>query len=260
LSGREPGEIWDLSVEEGERRLARSPTGLLATGLVGGIDMMLGILALAVTTGALTLVMPEETAHLLGSLTFGIGLVFLLVGRSELFTENFMVPVSAAIRGQGHALKLFRLWTGTLIGNLVGLLLIAWILTRAGLVPPETLDAAGSLAETFAARSAGSALLSAILAGTIMTLMTWLAHAASSDTARLGIALLVGFLLAAPSLNHAVVGVGEMAFGILANTGDATWEDLAQNFPIAVAGNLIGGLALVTIARAVQVQGEPEQG
>jgi formate-nitrite transporter family protein len=258
MSGREPSEIWDRSIEEGERRLARTPTGLLATGLVGGFDVMLGILAMTSASGALALVMPEPTAHLVGSLTFGVGFVFLLIGHSELFTENFMVPVSAAIYGRGNTATLLRLWLGTLIGNLAGLMIFAWILSRAGLVPPETLKSAGTTAETFASRSAGTALLSGIVAGTIMTLMTWLAHAAKGDSARIGIALVVGFLLAAPSLNHAVVSFGEMAFGIMAGTGDASWKDLAQNFPIAVAGNLIGGLAFVTLARGLQVRGESE--
>jgi formate/nitrite transporter FocA (FNT family) len=219
--------------------------------------VMAGILALTVTSGALHLVMPEETAHLLGSLTFGIGLVFLVIGRSELFTENFMVPISAAVRRHAGAFALLRLWVGTLIGNLLGLIVLALILSRAGLVPPETLDAAGSMAETFADRTVGPALLSAIVAGALMTLMTWLVHATESDIARIWIALLVGFVLAAPSLNHAVVGVGEMSFGILAGTGKAEWIDLAQNFPVAVAGNLVGGFLFVTIARFVQIRGEP---
>jgi formate/nitrite transporter FocA (FNT family) len=140
-----------------------------------------------------------------------------------------------------------------------GLVVFALILSRAGLVPPQTLEAAGSLAETFADRSVLAALLSAIVAGAVMTLMTWLLHAANSDTARIGIALLVGFLLAAPSLNHAVVSFGEMSFGIMAGTGSAEWVDLARNFPLAVAGNLIGGFGFVTIARFVQMRGEPEQ-
>jgi formate/nitrite transporter FocA (FNT family) len=258
MAARQPGEIWDESAQEGERRLSRSATGLLATGLVGGLDVMLGILALTVTSGAMTLVMPEPTAHLLGSLTFGIGLVFLVVGRSELFTENFMVPISAAIKRHAGTAALLRLWVGTLVGNLLGLVILAWVLSRAGLVPPEALDAAGKVAETFADRSVGAALLSAIVAGATMTLMTWLVHAANSDIARIWIALLIGFVLAAPSLNHAVVSFGEMSFGIMAATGSADWADLAQNFPIAVAGNLIGGFGFVTIARFVQIRGEPE--
>jgi formate/nitrite transporter FocA (FNT family) len=49
-----------------------------------------------------------------------------------------------------------------------------------------------------------------------------------------------------------------MAFGLFADTTDeATWTDLVQNFPVAVVGNLLGGLAFVTLARGVQVRGEP---
>ena len=36
-----------------------------------------------------------EAAHFFGSLFFGIAFVFIVVGRSELFTENFMVPITA---------------------------------------------------------------------------------------------------------------------------------------------------------------------
>ena len=258
MSGRDPDEIWDASAEEGRRRLSRGPAGMVATGFVGGIDVMLGVMALTVVSGALAVSLPEQIAHVGGSLVFGIGLVLLIVGRSELFTENFLVPVAGVLRGRSGAVDVLRLWGTTMVANLVGLFIVAAILTRAGLVPPETLDAAGSLADTYAERDFVGAFLSAILAGTTMTLFTWLTHAAERDSARILIAIVIGFLLAAPSLNHAVVAVGEIAFGLFAGTPDkATWVDLAQNFPVAVLGNLIGGLGFVTLARATQVRGEP---
>ena len=251
-------EVWDESVHEGERRVDRTTAALLATGLVGGVDVMLGILALVVLSGGLQSVMPHETAHALASAAFGIGFVFIVVGRSELFTENFLVPVSTVAHGRRSPASLLRLWGLTLAGNLVGLVILAAILSRAGLVPPSALDAAGRLAATFADRDWVAALLSGVVAGTVMTLLTWLAHAAGDDvTAKILIALTVGFVLAAPSLNHAVVSFGEISFGIFAGRGHASWLDLAQNFPLAVAGNLAGGLGLVTAMRAIQVRGEP---
>jgi formate/nitrite transporter FocA (FNT family) len=219
---------------------------------------MFGIVAMTVVSGALTVAVPEQIAHVGGALFFGIGLVLLAIGRSELFTENFLVPVGAVLRGAGTPVSLARLWAITMTGNLVGVLGLAAILTPAGLVPPEALKAAGTLCDTLATRSALAAFLSAFLAGTVMTLFTWLTHAVESGGARVGIALLIGFLIAAPSLNHAVVGVGEMAFGLMAGTSEhATWGDLAVNFAIAVAGNLVGGLGFVTLMRVLQVRDEP---
>jgi formate-nitrite transporter family protein len=259
MPGRDPDEIWSDSVEEGERRLGRRPLGLAATGVVGGVDVMLGIMAMTVVSGALAASLPEEIAHVGGSLFFGIAFVLILVGRSELFTENFLVPIAALLRRRGRAADLAVLWTVTMAGNLLGILLLAAILTRAGLVPPSALTAAGTLADTFANRDLVAAFLSAVVAGTTMTLLTWLSEAVELDISRIALGLLMGFLLAVPSLNHAVVSVGEMSFGILAGTADkATWTDLAQNFPVAVVGNLVGGLGFVTLARILQIRGEPD--
>jgi formate/nitrite transporter FocA (FNT family) len=259
MSGRNPDEIWDHSVDEGRRRLDRKIVGLLATGSVGGVDVMLGIMALTVVSGALAVALPEQIAHVGGSLVFGIGFVLLLIGRSELFTENFLVPVGAVVRGHSTIRQLLRLWGVTMVANVAALLVLALILTQAGLVPPETLKAAGKISDTFASRGLVSAFLSAVLAGTAMTLLTWNMQAVTNDGARIALALLVGFLLAAPSLNHAIVSVGEMAFGIMSGKAHtAGWIDLLQNFPVAVAGNLVGGLGFVTLTRALQVHGDPE--
>ena len=71
MIGREPREIWQDSLEDGQRRLARPAAVLATTGLLGGFHVTLGLLVLVVTTGALTEVIPAPTAHVLGSLTFG---------------------------------------------------------------------------------------------------------------------------------------------------------------------------------------------
>ena len=257
MSGRDPDEIWQASVEEGERRLKRRPVAMVATGFIGGVDVMLGVLALTAVSGALAVALPEEIAHVGGSLVFGVGFVLLVVGRGELFTENFLVPIAGALRGRASYGAVVFLWVATALGNIGGLLLVALILSRAGLVPPETLDAAGTTADTLDSRDAVTALLSAVLAGTTMTLLTWLTHAVELDVSRILLALIIGFVLALPTLNHAVVSVGEMGFGLFAGTANVTWLDVVQNFGIAVAGNLVGGLGFVTLARFLQVRGEP---
>jgi hypothetical protein len=96
---REPEveEAFNRLVSEGSNRLDRPLVPLLATGFVGGIDVGVGVLAY--------LVVYHETGQpLLAAAAFPIGFIALLLARSELFTENFLVPSPrespAAARGR----------------------------------------------------------------------------------------------------------------------------------------------------------------
>jgi formate/nitrite transporter FocA (FNT family) len=244
-------------MDEGERRLCRSTLALAATGFAGGADVFFGILAVAVTAGALMASMPEPIAHILASLTFGIGFAFITIGRAELFTENFLIPVGAVVAGRAPLSALLRMWGVTLVMNFAGLLLFCALFAVDGVIPHSAQQAAGSLADTFGQRDVLPAFLSAIAAGTVMTLFTWVAAAAEGASGRIVSALIVGFVLAAPSLNHAVVSFGELAFGILSGTAAVGWDDLVRNVAIAIAGNLVGGVGLVFMTRIAQVRGEP---
>ena len=71
---------------------------VLSTGLAGGLEVATGVLALLA-------VLAETGSHLLAGLAFSIGFVALLLARSELFTEGFLVPVTAVVaRNQSRIL------------------------------------------------------------------------------------------------------------------------------------------------------------
>jgi formate/nitrite transporter FocA (FNT family) len=255
---RDPQEIWEDGLEEGQRRLERRPVGLAATGFAGGIDVLIGIVAVAITAGAAHAVLPQETAHVVGSLVFGLGFVFITIGRAELFTENFLIPVGAVHAGRAPVSRLLRMWIITLVANFVGLAGFAAVFAADGVLPATALDAAGTMADTLGDRPALAAFLSAVAAGTVMTLFTWVVAAADTGIARIAAALIVGFVLSAAALNHAVVGFGEMIFGLLAGTARSGWADLARTIAIAIAGNFVGGVGFVFATRLAQVRGEPD--
>ena len=97
---------------------------LLATGLLGGIDVGVGVLA--------CLVVDHATGQpLLGALAFTVGFIALLLARSELFTEGFLVPVTAVVAKRASWPQLGKLWGGTLVANLVGGWLVTWLIMRA---------------------------------------------------------------------------------------------------------------------------------
>ena len=88
-----------------------------------------------------------------------------------------------------------------------------------------------------------------------MTVLTWFVEgAAESMGVRMVMAWIVGFVLVLGSFDHAIVGTIEMFYGIRSGA-HIGYDQLFSNLGLAIASNLIGGLALVTFARSAQALG-----
>jgi formate-nitrite transporter family protein len=248
----QPEEIYDRTREEGRRRLSRPLLELAATALVGGFDVAFGVAALALAEGAVLDRFGPGTGRIAGAIAFGIGFVFVVVGKSELFTENFLVPIVALDRRRASWLKLGELWLVTLVLNIVGGAVLAVILTSHGVLRTGSGRAIGRVAEHLAGYGVLTGFASAVVAGALMTLMTWFVEGASESVGvRIVMAWLVGSLIALGTFNHAIVSTIELVFGMRYGA-DVSYGDLFENLGLSVAGNLVGGLALVTLVRAAQ--------
>jgi formate/nitrite transporter FocA (FNT family) len=246
-------EIFERTREEGRRRLRRPILELSATAVVGGFDVAFGIAAYGLAAAAVEPKGGEGLAHLVGSIAFGIAFVFIVVGRSELFTENFLVPIAGLARDRGSFLKLGELWAVSLVMNIVGGFALTMVLTSEGVLRQGAKHEILQLAEHTAHYTPLTAFLSAIVAGALMTVLTWFAEgAAESMGVRITMAWIVGAVLVLGSFNHAIVGAIEMFYGLRFG-GPIGWDQVFSNLGIAVAGNLVGGLLLVTFVRTAQV-------
>ena len=234
---------FESSVDEGRRRLSRSLPALLATGTVGGIDLGIGVLALLV-------VMQATDDRLLAALAFGIGFIALTLAGSELFTENFLVPVAAVVAGKSSWGSVVRLWAGTFVMNVVG----GWVITGLTVAAlPHLRATAVAVGGHYPEMGIGwEAFAAALLGGAAITMLTWMQRTDHPVTADVIGAVGVAFVLAAPPLNHAVVSSLEMLAALHAGApfGYADWAGAAA---WAALGNLVGGLGLVTMVRFVQV-------
>jgi formate/nitrite transporter FocA (FNT family) len=200
----------------------------------------------------------EEAAHALGALGFGIAFIFLVVGRSELFTENFLVPVTGLAHGHITKLKLAELWIISPVFNLIGGTALILVASVHGVLPPGTGATLATIAEKFAANSVLTAFCSAIIGGALITAMTWLVEGVGSIGGRIVCAWIGGVLLALASINHVIVVTLEMIFGIRFGA-DIGALDVAQNFVVAAAGNMVGGLGFVTLTRTGQAIGSGDR-
>jgi formate/nitrite transporter FocA (FNT family) len=240
-----PESAFKRTVEDGRRRIQRPLPALIATGVVGGTDIGTGILGL--------LLVEQRTDNpLLGGLAFGIAFVALLLAQSELFTEGFLVPVSAVIARKASVRGLLKLWGVTILANLLGGWIITWLLMLAF---PQLHVTAIKAANHFVSLGFGTqAFALAVLAGIAMTMLTWMQNGTESVTGKLIAAWAIAWLLAGGQLYHSILD-SLLMFAAL-HTGHAPFGylDWLERFGFAAAGNIVGGIGLVTTLRLVQVQ------
>jgi formate/nitrite transporter FocA (FNT family) len=253
----EPHEIYERVEAEGRRRLGRSRLEIGSTALVAGFDVVFGVIALSTIAAAFTPKLGEEPAHVIGALGFGIAFIFIVVGRSELFTENFLVPVLGLRSGLITKLKLAELWFVSPILNIAGGTILILIVSVNGVLPEGTSDTLVTIAEGFDENSVLTAFCSAIVGGALITAMTWMLEAVGSTGGRIFVAWICGTLLTLGSFNHVIVVTLELIFGLRLHA-DIGSLDVLQNFVVAVAGNMLGGLVFVTLTRTGQAIGSSD--
>ncbi len=253
----EPHQMFARTRDEGQRRLSRSRLELSTTSLVAGFDIVFGVIAIATVTALVTPKLGPSMAHFVGSLFFGIAFIFIVVGRSELFTENFFVPLTALRRGKLTKLKLAELWTISPVMNILGGTALILIATTKGVLPEGTAPALNDLALHIDELTLWAAFCSALIAGALITAMTWMVEGVGTVGGRIVVAWIAGTLLALASLNHVIVVTLELIFGLRLGT-EVTFGEVGLNFVIAVAGNMIGGLVFVTLTRTSQAIGSGE--
>ena len=242
-------DAFDRLVDEGRERLERPMLALAATGTLGGIDVGTGVLAFLV-------VKHHTDSTVLAGLAFSVGFVALLLARSELFTENFLVPVTAVVARSGTLLGLARLWSVTLVANLVGGALIMWILITAR---PDLSGTVTEIGTHYAELGVSlESLMLAVLAGAVITLMTRMQHATESLGVQLVPAILFGALLAGGELFHCILD-SLFIFGAMFAGADISIGTWLIALLWSMLGNLIGGIGLVTSLRLLRVQRRVEE-
>jgi formate-nitrite transporter family protein len=251
---QQPEDIAARAETVGEERLGRSNRDIFITGLVAGVEVSMGGLAAMTVVGAALDNVPGLRLYgalALGALAFPMGFLFVIIGRSELFTENFLIPVMALLNRERSLRSLLELWALSWLGNMLACSAMAVLLSQSGAVGEPILDGYRAYTEYKLALAPHAVFLSAVLAGMVMTMLTWLLLAVRETVAKILCICGAGYLLFAANLSHSVVGAAVLFVGYhLAERGPA---EVAGWLLMATLGNLVGGVAFVTVLRSVQV-------
>ena len=250
-------EIHDNILEPGKKEMERPTASLLWSSLASGLVIGFSFLASAFASQLVS----EEHRHAAAAAAYPIGFIFVIMARSELFTENTLVPVIPFLehRDRETFLKLLRMWGLLLLGNLVGALIFGWVLARTPVVSAELHPSLTRMAAEATSGGFGQVVYAGVFAGWLIALLTWLLASTHSTGAQIALIWLCTAPISALQFRHSIAGSVEAFYR--ASAGEASWGSMLGNFVVpSVLGNAIGGVLLVALLNYGQVAPEKDGG
>lgn len=250
-------EIHDNVFGSAEDEAKRPTRSLLWSAVAAGLVM--GFSFLATAFASYVVPEPEHLRRFAIAAAYPTGFIFVVMGRSELFTENTLRPVVPLLhyRDRPHLRALGRMWGLLLLGNLVGAFIFAWIFGRTEAIDPVLRPSLDAVAAEAASGTFAEVFYLAIFAGWLIALLAWLLASTHNTAAQIAIIWLTTAAIGAFGFKHSIVGAIEAFYR--AFTGSASWGDMIGNFIVpALLGNAVGGVVLVALLNYAQVKEETE--
>lgn len=255
-------EILEQQIKEELTQLMRPSSGLLISGLSAGLDVGFSLLLMAVVLTLFQGVFAPAVVEILVANMYSVGFIIVILGRSELFTEHTTLAFLPVLNGRATVGALARLWGLIYISNIFGGMLFALIVTTIGpalgVIEPW---AFGEIGRSLIEHEWWVILVSAILAGWMMGLVSWLVTASRDTISQIVLVWLITTAIGLAHLHHSIVGTVEVLAALFAGQG-VTWLDYGYFALWATLGNAIGGLvfvALIKYGHAIQRGAEPEE-
>lgn len=247
---------YEVVRREGEKELERSPSALAWSGLAGGLAMGFSFVA----EGLLRSHLPDTSWRpLITKLGYPVGFLMITLGSQHLFTENTLTPVVPYLveKTRKKLATLGTLWGVTFTANIVGALLFATAIALTGIFEPDVKRAFTDIGRETLRPDFITILLRGIFAGWLIAAMVWMLPAAKSGQA--AVIIIMTYLVGIGTFAHIIVGSHEVLYLVV--SGQATIADYLTGFMIpALAGNIIGGLALVAGLNHAQVVSSGKKG
>jgi formate/nitrite transporter FocA (FNT family) len=241
-------EIYNQVATNARQELKRSTTSLGISGFGGGAFMGLSALGPAIVIAMLG---HSNAVQLLSRLLYPMGFIVVIIGRSQLFTENTLYPVALVLAEKKEFWNTLRLWSVVLPANVAGAFGFALIAARTPALDPAFVTSLSDLGLAAIAHPASTIFWSGVIGGWIIALAAWLVSGSHSITGSVMVIWMLTFIVGLGNFAHCVATSCEVLVAVLAH--HAAWSAYPAWFFPAVAGNICGGVGLVTILEYGQV-------
>lgn len=248
-SAKSQGEILKQQIGEGLETYDKNPSSILLSSLTAGLEIGFSYLLLCTLYYFLNGKVETDTIIKMLSLVYPFGFIMIILGQSILYTEQTSLLTLPVLNRKRSIGSLLRLWGLVIAGNLLGGYFIAFVLVWFG---PELgifdLQTVEKIAEHVSDYNPFIILVSAILAGWLMGLLSWLVAASKDTLSRIFIIFMITAILSFAGLHHSIVGNVEVFAGLISSSA-ITFLDYISFIAMALLGNALGGFIFVALLK-----------
>ncbi len=248
LSRPSAEEIYDQVAKNARQELKRPSLALALSGFGGGIFMGLSALGPAIV---LSILGTASGAQIISRMFYPMGFIVVMIGRSQLFTENTLYPVALVLREKRELWNTLRLWSVVLPSNVLGALTFASLCALTPALSSHMSQAIAQLGLDALGKTTPEIFWSGVMAGWIIATAAWLVSGSHSITGSVMLIWMLTFIVALANLAHCIATSCEILTAVLMH--QAAWSGYLHWLALAAAGNICGGVLMVTILQYGQV-------
>ena len=233
---------------------AAAKAGLLKSGcsryllasMLAGLYIGFGVMVMATTGGAL---LGQPIAKLANAFVFPVALSLVIFAGSELFTGNTFIMTVGVLQKRVRLSELTGVWLCSYLGNLIGSLLCAAVISVTGLLSGGTLEFILSTASMKMNLSVPALLSRGILCNILVCLAVWSCTRMKSESGKLIMIFWCIFTFVICGFEHSIANMTLLALSLLApHAADISAAGMAYNLFFVTIGNIIGGAAVVGLS------------
>jgi formate/nitrite transporter FocA (FNT family) len=243
------GEILKQQIIEGQETYDKNPVSILLSSLTAGLEIGFSFLLICTLFYFLHGKVEEDTIFKLMSFVYPVGFIMVILGQSILFTEQTSLLTLPVLNKKRSLGSLLRLWGLVIAGNLIGGYIIAFLLVWIGpqlkIFDLQTIE---DIALHVTDYNGLVIFASAVLAGWLMGLLSWLIAASKSTLSRIVLIFMVTAVLSFTGLHHSIVGNVEVFAGWISSP-EITFSDYLSFICLALLGNALGGAFFVALLK-----------
>ncbi|WGL15384.1 formate/nitrite transporter family protein [Microbulbifer bruguierae] len=237
--------LWE-QIDESLREYQRNNRSLILSSVAAGMEIGFSIFLIAAFYSHFHANISHHLLYLLTALSYPVGFILVIIGRSDLFTEHTTLAILPVLDGRKTPRQLLRVWALIYTGNLLGAALFSALFVQfVGMTDRFDSGAFAYYGEKMMADYVGGQFLGAIFAGWLMGLLAWMVTSATETISRIAAVAVITFVIGLGGLPHCIAGAVGMFCAWFSEGTTVGFMDVAQFLVVATIGNTIGGSIFV---------------